>query len=72
MSVHYKRRVSRAEVTNWEAIGRDNGARWVLVIQNDFEYFEHPIFVMPHHDLDKAKKCYVSNMSRVLETIDLS
>jgi hypothetical protein len=64
---------TKEDVERWKAEGKRKGARWLVVVCDTFDYGDYPVYVMPGEDVDAVIKKYrEAEMSRVMETIDLT
>lgn len=61
------------DVGRWTKQGRTIGATHLIVVCDEFDYTNYPVYVMPDDDVDKIKKLYQyeKEMQCVREVIEL-
>lgn len=64
---------SKVELTQWFQRGIDQGAKYMIVVCDTFDWDDYPVFVSPDEDVTDAKKRYDGvNMQRIMEVYDLT
>jgi hypothetical protein len=64
---------SKSDIEEWLADGQQKGASHLIVVCDQFEYEDYPVYVMPDESAKKLTNHYDSlEMSKVMEVYDLS
>lgn len=49
---------SKTEIRRWLKAGQKKGATHMLVVCDTFDWEDYPVYVMPHHDVQKTRERY--------------
>jgi hypothetical protein len=61
------------DIRGWLERGKVEGARFMLVVCDTYDYEDYPVFVKANEDINEKAKEYNSvNMQRIMECYDLS
>lgn len=64
---------TRNDIKAWFEQGREQGATHLIVVVDDFDYTDYPVFVKPEDDIQKKIAEYDGkNMQRIMEVYRLS
>ncbi len=59
-------------ISQWFDNGIEEGASYMIVVCDTFDYEDYPVFVAPDEDVDDKKRHYANlSMQKVMEVYDL-
>lgn len=63
---------TQSDIREWLERGYSAGARYMLVVCDDFEHEDYPVFILPTENISiRAQEYHNVNMQRIMECYDL-
>lgn len=64
---------TKDQIRDWLDKGKENGARYMLVVYDSWDHEDYPVYVMPENNLPEVcNRIHGHNMERIMECYDLS
>jgi hypothetical protein len=64
---------TKGDLRGWFDRGVQQGAKYMIVVCDTFDWDDYPVFVSPDEDIAAAKKRYDgTNMQKIMEVYDLT